>query len=367
MAYTQMNIFRNVFQSDPQSALALSGFVIGIAFGALAWVTNFCVMGAVSDWRTSGSRHRIGAVALAVALAILTAQTLSALGLTDLTRTMYLTPQLNWAGAAGGGLLFGFGMVSAGGCASRNLVRAGAGDVRGLITLLVLGLAAFATMGGVLGPLRVSIETATALSLDRFGFQTQSLSDVATQFGMSASISPWLAPLLVAGPLAIFAFFHCRVGDDKLALLAGAGVGMLVAIGWLVTGLAYNDMDVSPIVPTSLSFVRPVADTMDWIARSTALGLPGFGAASVFGTLVGSCLMAHSHGRFRIQGFANNDDMLRHLGGALAMGVGGALALGCSIGQGITGVSTLSIQSMIAAISILTGTVWALRRLEQSI
>ena len=362
-----MNILRNAFQSDPQCALAVSGFLIGLAFGAIAWRTNFCVMGAVSDWRTSGSRNRIGAVALAAAFAILAAQALNALGLTDLTRTMYLTPRLNWVGAAGGGLLFGFGMVSAGGCASRNLVRAGAGDVRGLLTLLVLGLAAFATLGGVLGPLRAGIESTTALPLDHFGFQSQSLGEVVNQLGMSASVSFWLAPLLVAGPLAIFAIFYCHVGQDKVTVLAGVGVGLLVAIGWLVTGLAYNDMDVSPIVPTSLSFVRPVADTMDWIARSTALGLPGFGAASVFGTLAGSCLMALSHGRFRIQGFANNDDMMRHLGGALAMGVGGALALGCSIGQGITGVSTLSIQSMIAAVSILTGASWALRRLEQTI
>jgi uncharacterized protein len=362
-----MDTLRNAFQSDPQSALAASGFLIGLAFGALAWRSNFCVMGAVSDWRTSGSRYRMGAVALAAAFAILAAQALSALGLTALTRTMYLTPRLNWAGAAGGGLLFGFGMVLAGGCASRNLVRAGAGDVRSLITLLVLGLAAFATMGGVLGPLRAGLESATALPLDRFGFQTQSLGDVAIHLGMNATISVWLAPLIVAGPLAVFAFAHCRVGDDKFSLLAGAGVGLLVAIGWLVTGLAYNDMEVSPIAPASLSFVRPVADTMDWIARSTALGLPGFGAASVFGTLAGSCLMALFHGRFRLQGFANNDDMMRHLGGALAMGVGGALALGCSIGQGITGVSTLSIQSMIAAVSILTGAAWALRRLEQTI
>jgi uncharacterized protein len=362
-----MNILRNAFQSDPQSALAMSGFLIGLAFGALAWRTNFCIMGAVSDWRTSGSPHRIGAVALAAAFAIVAAQILSSLGLTDLTRTIYLAPRLNWAGAAGGGLLFGFGMVSAGGCASRNLVRAGAGDARGLITLLVLALAAFATMGGVLGPLRAAVESATAISLDRFGLQTQSLGEVANGLGLSTSISPWLAPLLVAGPLAFFAFVRCRVGHDKLALLAGTGVGLLVAFGWLVTGLAYSDMDVSPAIPTSLTFVRPVADTMDWIARATALGLPGFGAASVFGTLAGSFLMARFHGRFRLQGFANNDDMLRHLGGALAMGVGGVLALGCSIGQGITGVSTLSIQSMIAAVSILTGAAWAMRRLERTI
>lgn len=362
-----MNSLRNAFQSDPQSVLALSGFVIGLSFGALAWRTNFCVMGAVSDWRTSGSRQRIGAVALAMALAIVATQTLNALGLTDLTRSMYLTPRLNWLGAAGGGLLFGFGMVSAGGCASRNLVRAGAGDLRGLVTLLVLAVAAFAAIGGILGPLRAAFETATALSLDRFGLQSQSLSAISTLLGVPAGIGQWMAPLIIAGPLAVFALWHCRVGDDGPSFLSGAGVGLLVAIGWLVTGLAYNDMNLNPASPTSLSFVRPVADSVDWIARATALGLPGFGVATVFGTLTGSFLAALSTGRFRIQGFVNNDDMLRHLGGALAMGVGGVLALGCSIGQGITGVSTLSVQSLIAAASILTGAALALQRLERKI
>ncbi len=362
-----MNMLRNVFQSDPQTALALSGFLIGLAFGALAWRTNFCVMGAVSDWRTSGSRHRLGAVALAAAVAILTTQIISSLGLTDLTRSMYLTPRLNWLGAAAGGLLFGFGMVSAGGCASRNLVRAGAGDLRALITLLVLAIAAFATMGGVLGPLRAAMETATAVPLDRFGLQSQSLIAISSRLGVPAAISQWFAPLLIAGPLTAFALLHCRAGNDRDSLAGGTGVGSLVAIGWLVTGLAYNDMDVNPATPTSLSFVRPVADTVDWIARATALGLPGFGAATVFGTLTGSFLTALSHGRFRIQGFANNDDMMRHLGGALAMGVGGVLALGCSIGQGITGISTLSLQSMIAAVAILTGAVLALQHLERKI
>ena len=360
-------MLRNAFQSDPQSALALSGFLIGIAFGALAWRTNFCVMGAVSDWRASGSRNLIGAVALAAAVAIFAAQSLDYAGVIDLTRSMYLTPRLNWLGASAGGLLFGSGMVYAGGCASRNLVRAGTGDLRAIVVLLVLAIAAFAAMGGVLGPVRAVLESATAVPLEQFGLEAQSLNAISAKFGIPAAIGRWLAPLIVAGPLAGFALLYCQTGSDKQSLLGGASVGILVAIGWLATGLAYNEMDVSPAMPASLSFVRPVADTVDWIARATALGLPGFGAATVIGTLIGSLLSALAHGRFRLQGFANNDDMLRHLGGALAMGVGGVLALGCSIGQGITGLSTLSVQSIIAAASILTGAVMALRRLERQL
>ncbi len=364
---TPMNSLQNAIQSNSQFSLAIGGFLIGLAFGNLAWRTNFCVMGAISDWRTSGSLHRLGAVALAAAVAILATQTLSYFELTDLARSMYLAPRLNWAGAMLGGLLFGFGMVMAGGCASRNLIRAGAGDLRSLITLLVLTVAAFATMGGVAGPLRAALETATVLSLDHYGFQTQSLSEISSYAGIPAGFSRWLVTLVIAAPLAFFAFARCQVGGDRLCLMAGIGVGLLVALGWLITGLAFSDMDVQPVAPTSLSFVRPVADSIDWIARATALGLPGFGSATVFGTLTGSYLTALFHGRFRIQGFASNDDMLRHLGGGLAMGVGGVLALGCSIGQGITGLSTLSVQSMIAAASILIGANWALQRLERRV
>ncbi len=366
-ARTPMNSLQNAIQNSPQCSLAIGGFLIGLAFGSLAWRTNFCVMGAMSDWRTSGSPHRLGAVALAAAVAILATQTLSYFELTDLTRTMYLAPRLNWAGAILGGLLFGFGMVSAGGCASRNLVRAGAGDLRSLMSLLVLTIAAFATMGGIAGPLRAALEAATVLPLDHYGLKTQSLSEISSHAGLSAGFGRWLATLVIAAPLTVFAFVRCQVGDDRLCLLAGTGVGLLVALGWLITGLAYSDMDVHPVPPTSLSFVRPVADSIDWIARATALGLPGFGSATVFGTLTGSYLTALFHGRFRLQGFANNDDMMRHLGGALAMGVGGVLALGCSIGQGITGLSTLSVQSMIAAATILIGANWALHRLERQV
>jgi uncharacterized protein len=362
-----MNMLRSAFQSDPQSALAMSGFLIGISFGALAWRTNFCVMGAVSDWRTSGSRNRIGSVALAAAVAIFAAQSLDYLEVIDLTRSMYLTPRLNWLGTIAGGLLFGAGMVYAGGCASRNLVRAGTGDLRAIIVLLVLAIAAFSAMGGVLGPLRAAVESATAVPLEQFGLKVQSLNAISAQFGIPTAISRWLAPLLISGALAGFALLYCQTGVDNPSLLGGTGVGLLVATGWLATGLAFNEMDVNPVIPTSLSFVRPVADTVDWIARATALGLPGFGAATVFGTLIGSLVSALAHGRFRLQGFASNDDMLRHLGGALAMGIGGVLALGCSIGQGITGLSTLSMQSIIASASILTGTVMALRRLEQQL
>ena len=362
-----MNSLRDIILSQQALALAALGFAIGLCFGGLASATNFCVMGAVSDWRTFGDRGRLGAAAVAAATAIAGTQLLHHLGTVDLAHSMYLSPRINWAGAVIGGMLFGAGMVLAGGCASRNLVRAGGGDIRSFVTLLVLSVTAFAAISGVLGPVRSGLESATALDTRRFGLSGQSLADFAAGFGLAGGAARLCASLLIALPLLLFALGPARIFAKPSNLAGGAGVGLLVVASWLVTGLAYDEMAVHPVMPTSLSFVRPVGDAFDWLQHSTALGLPGFGAATVFGVLFGSFAMAAARGRLAITGFANRADLSRHLSGAVLMGVGGVLGLGCSIGQGISGLSTLAIQSVIAASAILGGAVLALRRLERNL
>jgi uncharacterized protein len=360
-----MNSLRELILSNPPSALAAAGLVIGFAFGVLAASANFCVMGAVSDWRTFNDKGRLGAAALAAATAIVLTQALHQSGTIDVSRSMYLSPRLNWAGALLGGLTFGYGMVLAGGCASRNLVRAGGGDIRSLVTLLALSVAAFAAIGGILGPFRTWLDASTAIDTVRLGLNGQSLADVAAAAGLTGASARAIAGLALALPLIWFAFGPARILTTPLNIAAGLGVGVLVAAGWLITGLAYDDMAVHPVIPTSLSFVRPVGDAIDWIQHSTALGLPGFGAASVFGVLLGSFTAATARGKLALSGFAGNGDLMRHLTGAGLMGLGGVLGLGCSIGQGITGLSTLAIHSVLASSAILAGAVFALRRMEQ--
>lgn len=363
-----MAALQSLLQDHAASALALTGGGLGLAFGYLAARTNFCVMGAISDFRTFASAGRLGAVALAMATAIALTQALAAAGLADLDRSMYLAGRFNWLGALAGGVLFGFGMVYAGGCASRNLVRAGCGDIRALLTVLCVAIAAYATISGVLGPARAALEDATALpGALPGGAAPYALNDVITTTGVGQNIARFAASALLALPLLVFAVLRGGVLSSPANLMAGLGTGVLVAAGWLVTGLAYDEMMLRPVSPHSLSFVRPIADAIDWLQRSTALGLPGFGAASVFGVLAGSALAALAAGQFRISGFSDTADIKRHLFGAVAMGVGGVLALGCSIGQGITGVSTLSLQSLLAAASIFAGAWLALARLERDV
>lgn len=362
-----MTALRQLILAHPDTALTAGGFAIGLAFGAALSATNYCTMGAISDWRMAQSAGRLGAVALAAATAILGAQALDASGIANLSASMYLTPRINWLGALGGGLLFGAGMVYAGGCPSRGLVRAGSGDLRALLTLLIMAIAAYATISGILGSARAGLETATAIDLTASGARTQGLGAVLARAGLSAEVARAAAIVLIALPLLAFAFGRARLLTDPVNLFGGMAVGGLAVAGWAITGLAQDEFAVRPSAPQSLSFVRPVADAIDWIERSTALGLPGFGAASVFGTLIGALAVSVLRGRARIAGFADTRDMQRHVLGAVAMGVGGVLALGCSIGQGITGVSTLAVQSLLAAAAIYGGAVLALNRLEAEV
>ncbi len=362
---TGMIALRDAILTAPDAALCLGGLVIGFCFGWVLNATNYCVMGAVSDWRLGGDKGRLGAAALAAAVAIIGAQGLDAAGVVDLSKTMYLTPRINWLGASGGGLLFGFGMVYAGGCPSRTLVRAGSGDVRGFVSLLTLALAALATVSGILGGLRSTLQSSAAIDLAARGVETQSLAGVIAASGLDPATARLAASALIVIPLVLFAIGPARIFSTPRNVAAALAVGALVTLGWALTGLAADDMAVNPQPPASLSFVRPVADAIDWIERSTALGLPGFGAASVFGVLMGSFAAALASGTLRYAGFADGGDLRRHVAGAAAMGVGGVLALGCSIGQGVTGLSTLSVQSVIAAAAIIGGAVLGLARLQR--
>ena len=362
-----MTALRDAILAAPDAALSLGGLAIGFAFGLALAATNYCVMGAVSDWRLGGDKGRLGAAALAAVVAILGAQALDVAGITDLSKSIYLTPRLNWLGALGGGLLFGFGMVYAGGCPSRTLVRAGGGDLRALVSLLTIALAALAALSGIFGSARMALSTAASVDFAARGLATQSFSDVIVNLGVDRATARTAAAALIVIPLTVFAFGPARLLSTPRNVAAGVSVGLLATLSWALTGLAADDMAANPVAPSSLSFVRPVADAVDWIERSTALGLPGFGAASVFGVLLGSFAYAAITGQLRFSGFADGDDLKRHILGAAAMGIGGILAVGCSIGQGVTGLSTLSIQSMIAAAAILGGAVLALERLKRTL
>ena len=358
-----LDALREVVTQNGATYLALGGFVIGALFGAVAFATNFCAMGSLSDIHNFGDWRRFRAWLLAGATALVGAQLLQAGGVAALDKSMYLAgPSLNWAGHILGGLMLGFGMVFTGGCPSRNLARAGAGDLRSLVTLILLGLFATMAIGGIFGPARAALEQATSLTFA----STPSVGDlVAKGAGIAASTASLLVMAVLAAAVLAYCFTDRAFRASPVHVVSGLAVGLLVAAGWALGGLAFDDMAAKPTPPVSLTYVRPAGDTLQWLMLYTAGPIPGFGVASVFGALAGALAASLAMGRFRFASFSDTSDMLRNLLGAALMGIGGVMALGCTVGQAITGVSTLAIGSFLTFGAIVAGGFWGLRVLER--
>ena len=357
-------MLREIIANNAQLVLALGGLLIGFAFGATVYRTNYCAMGSLSDIYNFNDYRRFRAWILAAATALLGAQLLHGTGVVELDKSMYLTPTFNWFGYIVGGLIFGIGMVFAGGCPSRNLARAGGGDLRALLTLIVLGLVAYMTIAGLIAPIRAAFDNATAFRL--FGAPTQGIGDLlGTLTGISRrSLSLVIAVLIAAAALG-FCFADHRFRNSPVHVVSGVAVGLTVVAGWAVTGLAFDDMAARPAPPISLTYIRPTGDTLQWLALFSATPMPGFGVASVFGALLGAFAAAMYMGRFRLATFSDTDDTVRNLMGAAMMGVGGVMALGCTVGQAITGVSTLALGSFVTFGAIVVGGFYGLKLLER--
>jgi uncharacterized protein len=357
-------MLREAIVDNAQLTLALGGLIIGFLFGAVLYRTNFCAMGSLSDIHNFGDYRRFRAWVLAAATALLGTQVLSSTGTVALEKSMYLAPTFNWLGHIAGGLIFGIGMVFAGGCPSRNLARAGGGDLRALLTLVMLGLVASMTIAGLIAPLRAALESATAVSLAGVG--GQGVGDILSA---TAGLSQPLLGMLVAASIAAAAFAFCftdeRFRRSPVHVFSGVAVGLAVVAGWAVTGLAYDDMAIRPAPPISLTYIRPTGDTLQWLALFTAVPAPGFGVTSVLGALLGAFAAAVAMRRFRLSTFSGTQDTVRNLLGAAMMGIGGVMALGCTVGQAITGVSTLALGSFLTFAAIVAGGFSGLKLLER--
>jgi uncharacterized membrane protein YedE/YeeE len=348
---------------SPHIVASIAGLVIGIALGAVVQRTNFCAMGAVSDLVVFRNWNRLRAWFLAMAVAILGTQLLAWAEMIDLGESIYLGSRLTWAAAILGGLLFGIGMVFAGGCGNRNLVRFGAGDLRSLVVVLVMGLSAGMTLYGLVAYLRVGFNDATAIELADHGLASQGLPDlVAAVLGATPENVRLVLALAVAIAIAAFCFSSAAFRQSPRNILGGLLVGALVVAGWWATGvLAFDEFE--PVSLGSLTFIAPVGDGVLYLMTFTGSSI-SFGIALVGGVIAGAFLAAKATGSFHLQGFANKSDLERNLIGALLMGFGGVMALGCTIGQGVTGLSTLALGSFLALAAIIAGGVAGMRLME---
>src|SRR5438876_2163577 len=323
-----------------------AGLLIGLAYGAVGLLSGFCLMSSLRGWWSTGDSRLIRSYALALGVAIAVVQLLAARGLVDLGKSIYLQPSFSAPLMFVGGLLFGYGMVLANGCGSRALVLLGRGNLRSFVVVIVLGIAAQMTLKGLIAPARVAL-----LQASRAKVMTTSLPALVSSAGLHGAAARMLPALVVAAALVIFAFAHVPFRRSPGQVVAGFVVGLLVAAGWFATGYLGAD-DFNPVPVTSLTFIAPIADTLQYAMLSTGLTL-NFGIATVVGVFAGSFATAVLTGRFHFEGYTSPRHMLRSVGGAALMGAGGAMALGCSVGQGLTGLSTLALASFVAVGGIL--------------
>lgn len=354
---------RDIILNNAPGSVAIGGLLIGFFFGWIVFRTNFCTMGSISDFMSFGDFRRFRAWILAIATAMIGTQLLNAYGIVDLSHSMYVSGKLDWFGNIIGGFLFGVGMVFAGGCASRNLARAGGGDLRSLLVLIVIGLFAYISIGGLLGPVRADVSARTSIDLTAAGGTTIP-SLLAQAFGLSASTAALIATAVIAGIAILYCLSDPSFRSSQVHIFAGIGIGLCVIAGWALTGLAYDDMAAQPISPVSLTFVRPAGDTLEWFERFTAGPVPSFAVTTTLGAILGALVASVTSGRFRLTTFANPADTIRNLFGAALMGIGGVMALGCTIGQGVTGVSTLALGSLLTFAAIVTGGMFGIKRME---
>ena len=346
---------------SPAHQVAILGFVVGLIFGAVANKTNFCTMGAVSDWVNMGDTGRLRSWMLAIGVAILLSHGMQWLGWIELGQAIYLTPSFGWLGYLVGGVLFGIGMTLASGCGQRTLVRVGGGNLKSLVVMVFLGISAYMTMRGLLALVRVNVIEVPSVDLASLGAADQGMGTLlATAFGIDdATLVTRAVAVLLGGGLVVFAFLGASLRRSFNNVLAGFLVGAAVAAGWYITGVVGFD-DFEPVRFESYTFVAPTAESLQYLMTFTGSTI-GFGVAAVFGVIGGSLLYALVTGHFHVEHFVSRSDMIRHIIGAVLMGFGGVLALGCTVGQGITGLSTLALGSLLALVSIVFGSALAMK------
>ena len=352
-----------------QLTVLFSAALISFLFGWLLHRSHFCTMGAVSDAVIMGSFDRLRQWALAIAVAILGFGIMSYVGLISPLKTIYPAQSAPWLSVMLGGLLFGWGMVWGSGCGSKSLVRLGAGNLKSLVVAVTMGLTALATLKGFLAIPRVQIFEVVLLDVPQGLFAGQwfgLLLNSSLQQGML-----W-ASLVMTFVLCLW-IFKDRHFMSMANVMPGLLVGLLVTGMWWVSGVVGHGPEhpetldeffsaTSSRKMESFSLTAPLALGLDALMYFSD-GTKRFtiGMVSLLGISLGAFVSAKRQGSFKWEGFSNAADLKRHLVGGSMMGVGAVMAIGCSIGQGLSGMSTLNILSVLATASILLGAFLALQ------
>ncbi|MGA0984308.1 MAG: YeeE/YedE family protein [Burkholderiaceae bacterium] len=358
-----------------QTWVVFGGLFIGLVFGMVSQASRYCSIGAISDLQLMGNGQRMRLWLLSVLVAVVLVQLFIQLNLLNDEDSFYTSPRLLWLSNVFGGLLFGVGMALASGCGSRNLVRIGEGSLKALVVFLVMGISAFATLRGLTAVWR-------SQTVDQIYIDLPSRQDLPSLLESFSGLSSETGRILVLLAVLLLVFWALLKGLPGRRLtasqwLAGSVVGLCVAAGWLLTGwlgfvaehpetLEKAYLATNTRGPESLTFVAPLSYSLElFLYYSDSSQFLSFAVATVIGTVAGAAAAALRSGSFRWQGFASTQDLALHLLGATLMGVGGVVAMGCTIGHGLSGLSMLALSSVIAIGSIGVGGLLGLLLLQK--
>jgi uncharacterized membrane protein YedE/YeeE len=337
-------------------------FLLAFVFGAVGNKTDFCTMGAVSDWVNMGDTSRMRMWLLAMAVALLGSSALHLAGVVDLSKSIYPGPNFTWLSYIVGGFLFGVGMTLGSGCGSKTLIRVGAGNLKSLVVTIFLGIAAYMTLRGIFGAFRVGVLEKAAITLPQG-------QDLISLLGVNRAI----LAALIGGGLIAFIYSSKQFRSSFDYTLGGVVTGLVVVGGWYVSGhIGHVAEDPNTLqeafVATntgrmeSFSFVAPFAFTLEYLMLWTDKSkIVTYGIASAAGVIAGSAAYALATRTFRWEGFRDAEDTANHIVGGVLMGFGGITALGCTIGQAISGFSTLALGSIITFVAIVAGSAATMR------
>lgn len=336
-----------------EALLALFGMLGGTILGLAARLGRFCTLGAIEDYLYQNSSLRLRMWGIAIGVAGLAAFALVATGNLDLSQTIYHQAPFSPIAAVAGGLLFGYGMSLAGNCGFGALARFGGGDMRSFVIVLVMGGAAYVMLSGPLAEFRVQLIDATSRASD--------IRDYATLLSSVVGLSPVASGIILSGAILLFSVGDREVLAARTSIFWAAMVGLAIASGWAgsawIARTGFTDA-----AATSHTFSAPLGETMLFLMTSSGGGL-SFGVGSVFGVLAGAFAGSLLKGHFRWEACEDPRELKRQILGAVFMGFGAVLAFGCTIGQGISAFSVLSLSAPLTFVAIFAGAAFGLRQL----
>lgn len=326
-----------------------AGLLVGMLLGATARYFRFCTLTALEKHWYAQDSNGLRAWVLAAASAIVLTQAMVVLDVINVDESFYLLPRFSLLGSVLGGIMFGVGMALVGTCGFGALVRLGGGSLQSLIVVITLGLTALSTQRGLIGIARENIIEPIAIDLS--GYDNQSLPTLLAQW-LGAPLY-WPIVIVCAGLMLYWVFKDAHFRASGSCVASGGLIGLCVALGWLITSQLGNIL-YEPVQLESASFVLPPGQLLQSIVFSLSQ-IPDYGVGLTVGVILGAVCVAVINKDVRWEACDDARELRRHLGGAVLMGCGGVLAAGCTMGQGVSAFSLLSISAPVVFLSILLG------------